>query len=307
MELYQLRYFKAVAETEHFTRAAELLHIAQPSLSKAISNLETELGVLLFERDKRAVYLSEYGKAFLKRVNRILTEVDEAQLELQDMSGKAVCDIHLASCAIFNDPSRLHAYHKQFFLNHPQIGLHMYVMNNTQIEELLLNRKIDLGFAVTKPEHLEIEAIELFSFRLGLVVSKQHPLAGKGAVHLAELKNERFMCNNASPDNWDSTYNLCRRAGFEPRLIFEGESAGLIGEAISRGIGVAFISNDRYYWQLKQREKRPWEDSNVFLEVLDDFCVRTVYLYQLKDRYLTSAARLYRDGLLEFCLPPQND
>ena len=86
LELYQLRYFKTIAETEHFTRAAEVLHVAQPSLSKAISNLEAELGVQLFDRGKRSVYLNDYGRAFLRRVEHILTELEEAELELKDMA-----------------------------------------------------------------------------------------------------------------------------------------------------------------------------------------------------------------------------
>lgn len=300
MELYQLRYFKAVAETEHFTRAAEVLHVAQPSLSKAISNLEAELGIQLFERGKRAVYLTDYGRAFLRRVEHILTELEEAELELKDMAAHAAGDIHLASCAIFNAPSRLYHYNTRFFLAHPQIGLHMYVTNSVQIEELLRHRKIDFGFATSPSEHPDIAAAELFSYRLGLVVSREHPLAGREAVHLAELKDDKFLCNNTSPDNRDSVYALCRKAGFEPHVIFEGESAGLIGEAISHNAGVAFISNDRHRWQRAQQGMSPWDETNTFLPVLDDFCVRTVYLYQLKGRYLTSAARLYRDGLLEF-------
>ena len=216
------------------------------------------------------------------------------------MAQNAAGDIHLASCAIFNAPSRLHNYNTDFFLNHPQIGLHMYVTNSAQIEDMLRHRKIDFGFAITPSEHPDITATALFSYRLGLVVSKDHPLAGQGSVWLSELRDDKFLCNNTSPDNRDSVYELCRRAGFEPRVIFEGESAGLIGEAISRNVGVAFISNDRHQWLQTRQEKTPWDDKNMFLNVLDDFCVRTVYLYQLKDRYLTTAARLYRDGLLEF-------
>ena len=198
------------------------------------------------------------------------------------------------------EPSRIHSYNKDFFLAHPQIGLHMYVTNSNQIEELLRRRKIDFGFTTTPPEYPDISGTALFSYRLGLVVSREHPLARQGSVWLSELRGDKFLCNNTSPDNRDSVYELCRRAGFEPQVTFEGESDGLIGEAISRGAGVAFISIDRHRWRQAKPEKTPWDDKNVFLNVLDDFCVRTVYLYQLKDRYLTSAAQLYREGLLEF-------
>ena len=101
MELYQLNYFKTVAETKHFTRAAEKLHIAQPSLSKAIAKLEAELDVPLFERNNKSVYLTEYGSAFLQRVSKILIEVDEAVEELQDMAGNGSGDIRIGSCGVF--------------------------------------------------------------------------------------------------------------------------------------------------------------------------------------------------------------
>ena len=299
MELYQLRYFKAVAETEHFTRAAEKLHIAQPSLSKAISNLESELGLQLFDRDKRSVYLNSYGQSFLRHVNRILTELDDAELELQDMIGSQSGDIHIASCAIFGAPSFIHDYNSNFFFEHPSIGLHMYVANTNKIETLLCQRKIDYGLATTASEHPEIQSTLLFSYRLGLVVSRKHPLANRKAVWLSELKDDKFMCNNTSPDNRDSVYELCRRAGFEPHIIFEGESKEIIGSAISRNVGVAFISSDRFRFQQSRPKEMPWEEKNVLLNVLDDFCIRTVYLYELKERYLSSAAKIYRDGLLK--------
>ncbi len=299
MELYQLRYFKAVAETEHFTRAAEKLHITQPSLSKAISSLESELDLQLFDRDKRSVYLNAYGQSFLRHVNRILTELDDAEQELQDMKGSQVGNIHIASCAIFGAPSFMHDYNSNFFLEHPNIGLHMYVTNTNQIETLLCQRKIDFGFATTASECPDIQSTILFSYRLGLVVSREHPLAHRKAVWLSEFKNDNFMCNNTSPDNRDSVYELCRRAGFEPHIIFEGESAGIIGSAISRNAGVAFISNDRFRFQQAHSSEMPWEEKNVLLNVLDDFCIRTVYLYELKEHYLPSAAKIYRDGLLE--------
>lgn len=300
MELYQLRYFKTVAETEHFTRAAERLHISQPSLSKSISNLEAELGVLLFERDKRAVYLNDYGRAFLKRVERILTEVDEAEQELRDMSGEAAGDVYIASCMMFSAPSKVYNYTSELFLSHPQISLHLYILDNAKIEEQLIARKIDFGYSVSPPEHPEIDAVPLFTYRLGVVVSKNHPLAHRGAIYLSELKEDRFLCNNTSPDFRDSVYELCHKAGFKPKVAFEGESGRLIGDAVGRGIGVAFISSDRHIWKQRNQPATEADRNIVYLDVLDEFCIRTVNLYQLKDRYLPAAARKYRDGLLEY-------
>lgn len=300
MELYQLRYFKMVAETEHFTRAAELLHISQPSLSKSISNLETELGVQLFERHKRAVYLNDYGRALLNRVNQILLKVEETAQEIRDMAGDAAGDVYIASSTVFDPPSRISAFTKDLVLDNPQIRLHSYIMDNNSMEEQLIAHKLDFGLTVSRSERLEISSTPLFTYRLGVVVSKKHPFAQRGAIHLSELKHDRFLCNNISPDFRDSVYMLCRQAGFRPEIAFEGDSASLIGDAVGRGLGVAFISSERHLW--KQNNQPATEDDKniVYLDVLDDFCIRTVYLCQLKDRYFSAAARKYRDGLLNF-------
>src|SRR6185369_5794406 len=87
MELHQLRYFLAVADTENFTRAAERSNISQPSLSQQILNLEAEIGHKLFHRLGRKAVLTEAGNAFLERARRILTEVENAAKELRDHPG----------------------------------------------------------------------------------------------------------------------------------------------------------------------------------------------------------------------------
>ncbi|ASS63420.1 HTH-type transcriptional regulator GltC [Bacillus velezensis] len=83
MELLQLKYFQTVAYTEHISKAAEQLKIAQPSLSLTIKRLENELGTALFERKGRNIKLSSSGKILLKHVNRIFTEIENAQTEIQ--------------------------------------------------------------------------------------------------------------------------------------------------------------------------------------------------------------------------------
>lgn len=299
MELYQLRYFRVVAETEHFTKAAEQLHIAQPSLSKAIANLETELGVLLFERKNRAVHLTEYGSAFLEHAVKIIEEAEVAQLEIQDMVGEAKGDIHIGSCAVFSAPSLIYMYNRKAYLENRNMGLHFYHMDTTQIEQYLLEHRLDFGLSVSVPEHFEIQATELLSYRLGIVMSKKHPLAGRESIHLMELKDDNFLCNNTSPDLKDSLYDMCHQAGFEPKVVFEGEFADLIGEAVADNRGVAFISIDRHNYKMENGNSEGAKNL-VLVPLEDDFCVRTVYLLEEKDRYLPVVAKRYRDGLIEF-------
>lgn len=86
MELLQLKYFQTVARLEHMTKAAEELHIAQPSLSKTIARLEKDLGVPLFDRQGRQITLNPFGKVFLKRVERIFHELSEGEREIKDLA-----------------------------------------------------------------------------------------------------------------------------------------------------------------------------------------------------------------------------
>ena len=297
MELSQLRYFKTVAEMEHFTRAAEALHISQPSLSKAIASLEAELSVTLFERNRRTVHLNENGQALLAHVTVMLNELEEAQAEIRDLNSGEGGDIRIASCAVFSEPSPIHAFTERFFLEHPAIGVHVYIQTESQIREMLQDRQVDFGYSINGSCDADIDSIELMSYRLGLVVSRRHPLADRKSVRLSEFAAERFLCNNTSIEQTDSIYELCHHAGFEPHVAFEGESASLIGSAISRGLGVGFISEDRYAWQ---QDKFDWIREVTFLPVEDDYCRRTVYLRQRKERYLSPAARRFRDGLLAY-------
>ena len=126
MELTQLKYFRAVCKHEHFTRAAEELHIAQPSLSKAISNLEAELGVALFDRDNRSVHLNGYGQAFLRRAERVLAEMDEAVTEIQDMKSGEAGRIQIASAFLLDTPGQLAEFVGKFYFDHPRIHVHVF-------------------------------------------------------------------------------------------------------------------------------------------------------------------------------------
>lgn len=123
MELSQLAYFRAVARTEHFTRAAEELHITQPSLSKAIANLEGELGVPLFDREGKRVRLNPYGAAFLERVEQILSLTDEAVFFIRDMKEGERGHVRIGSSFPITPPSPVYYYQYSFFQAHPQVAL----------------------------------------------------------------------------------------------------------------------------------------------------------------------------------------
>src|SRR6266851_3917952 len=158
MEIHQLAYFESVSRHLHFTRAAEELNVAQPSVSQQIRKLETELGAPLFHRMKRHVTLTEAGKTFLPHVRVVLQRLDEARLEVQELSG-----LRKGTLAVGAPPS---------------VGAHL----------------LPRALAAFSRRHPVLETRPLLEEELLLAVPRQHPLAkGRHRVRLALLRNEPFV------------------------------------------------------------------------------------------------------------------
>lgn len=299
MELSQLRYFQTVSRLEHFTRAAEELHISQPSLSKSIANLEEELGVQLFDRDNRNVHLNNYGKAMLAHVEKVMFELDEAMTELRDMKSGEGGSIRIASSFFLDSPTGFSAYTKAFFFNNPGVSLHVYYMDAGSMLPLLRERRIDFALLTEPVQDADVVNEELYSYRMGLVVPRDDPLAQRKSVHLAELKDYRFVCNNSSPDQRDTIFDICARAGFRPRIRMECDDADLIGEAVSRGLGITFVTRRRFRENDVDDPTRPWRKNTAFVEVEDEFCARTIRIAYLRTAYHTACERSFLHGLRE--------
>lgn len=301
MELSQLRYFHTLAKREHFTRAAEELHISQPSLSKSISNLENELGVLLFDRYNRSVRLNGYGKALLRHVEKLLFEADEAVMEIRDMKEGKVGDIHMASTFHLDFPGGLTAFIRRFLFDHPDISLHMFYTDSSSMADLLSNRKIAFALTTERIGNPDIVSEELFSYSMGVVVNRNDPLAHRASVCVSELRDCVFLSNNSSPDQHDSIYDICAQAGFRPRVKLECDNADIIGEAVSRGLGISFATEHRFLINNEDEdEDKLWRKELVFVPVTDDFCVRTICLSYLREAYHTFCERNFLSDIRQF-------
>lgn len=300
MELSQLYYFRTTAELEHFTRAAAALHIAQPSLSKAISNLESELGVPLFEREGKRVRLNPYGKLYLEQVERILAELEDANLMLRDMQAGKRGRVRVGAAFPITQPSPVYYFHCEFFQQNPEITLSLHVHGAERIEQLLDQRDLDFGIVTAPAVSSGIESVPLYTDKLGVIVGPSHWLAHTEEISLEALSGEAFLCNSSAPDPNDSARHLCALAGFHPNIIYEGESSELIGEAVSMGRGISFVSEARYAAFQSRAFAPEWERSLHFVALKNDFCTRTVYLLRPTMGYRTAAAELFYQGLMAY-------
>jgi DNA-binding transcriptional LysR family regulator len=239
-ELRLLRYFIAVAEELHFGRAAARLQIAQPSLSRAIRDLEGTLGTALFTRTKRSVRLTDAGHALLALGPRALAEVERAFEHASSVGRGEVGELRLGflpSAALELVPAVVRASRE----THPGVRLRLLeLLDEPQLEALRAGR-VDVGLLRTPRPSGELAFEPLLDERLSLVVAPDHRLANRSRVRYADLRDEGLVIwpRVEAAETYDAIIEACRRAGFSPRVVQEASSPHTILGLVAAGIGVA--------------------------------------------------------------------
>jgi LysR family transcriptional activator of glutamate synthase operon len=285
MEIHQLAYFESVSRHLHFTRAAEELHVAQPSVSQQIRKLETELGTPLFHRMKRQVALTEAGKTFLPHARAVLRRLDEARLEVQELSGLRKGTLSVGappSVGTHLLPRALAAFSRR----HPGIALTFREAGSRTLLKLLEEGELDLAVVIQPIRHPVLESLPLLEEELLLAVPRKHSLAsGSRRVPLAQLRDEPFvMLREGTYDLRDQTLAACRRAGFEPYVALDGGEMDSMLRFVAAGIGLAILP------EMVLAEI----DSNagpVALRRVLPKLSRSLVLARRRDRYFSAAAR----------------
>jgi len=242
VELRHLRYFVAVAQELHFGRAAERLFMAQPPLSQQIQQLEKELGVDLFKRTSRRVELTAAGTVFLEDARAILAHAEVAVLRAQAAgrgeSGRFV--VGFVGSALY---SVLPDILREFSALFPDVELVLQEMLGHEQGRALRERRIHVGFARLPPSEPGVQVEVLVREPLLAAVPAKNPLAYRDSIRLSELAGEPFIIFPRSPESGYSQFllNICRSAGFSPRIVQEvGETQTAIG-LVAAGIGVALV------------------------------------------------------------------
>ncbi|QNN55486.1 LysR family transcriptional regulator [Diaphorobacter ruginosibacter] len=242
MELRHLRCFVAVAEELHFGKAAERLHLSQPPVSLAIKELESELGVMLFERTSRRISLTRIGEEMLKEARTALASAEAmrrlAKDECMGTTGTiSIAFISLAAYAFLPDLLR------EFSSAYPRVKVQLRESTTDRIIEDLEQGRLDLGFGFLTPQQPAAIANEIL-LREPLVVALPagHPQASRKAIDLRDLANENFLGFERyyGPLMFDAIVATCMRHGFSPRM-FPATQMHTIVSLVSGGLGVALV------------------------------------------------------------------
>jgi DNA-binding transcriptional LysR family regulator len=244
MELRHLRYFVAVAEELNFTRAAEKLRVAQPSLTRQIQNLEEELGVRLLERARNQVSLTEEGRRFLVDARRVVALSDESVKAVQRLSRGESGQLNLGYLFKFNF-DLLPATLATFYQSCPEIAVNLFDMPPAEQLRALEARKIDLGFVGLRPPPangnmavLDWECVA--HHKLVVALPAHHLLAKKSKIEMADLKPLFFvaMSEETHPGSRAWLSALCEEAGFIPRILQDVRLEAGLMTFVAEGLGV---------------------------------------------------------------------
>ncbi|MEV4744047.1 LysR substrate-binding domain-containing protein [Streptomyces sp. NPDC049555] len=292
MDLLSLRYFQAVARHEHISRAAEELRIAQPSVSRTIIRLESELGVPLFDRRGRRIRLNEHGEAFLRRVERVLAELDDARREAADASGAGPGRVAVAAETLVQLASVLAAFRRY----RPGVSVRLFQAPLDEMRRHLRTAEVDFALASQPLSGPGLCTLELVREEVLLAVPPGHPLAGRERVTVAELAGEDFV--STRPGLWQRALleRLFAREGLVPRVVCEGDEAAATPELIAAGLGIGLMP-------AVARRTMAERSPVAWLRLDSPDCHRTLTLVWRRDAHLSPAAQEFRRLAKEHLMP----
>jgi LysR family hydrogen peroxide-inducible transcriptional activator len=290
MEVHQLRYFRAVARHGTFTRASEVEHVAQPSLSQQILKLEAELGGRLFDRLPRSAKLTVFGKAFLPKAERILRELEEARSELRDMCGNEKGEVIVGiipTIAAYLLPRLLNG----FTTRHPLISIKILEDITPALLQRLHEGTIDVAVAALPVEGNDLASVELFNERFYAVLPEKHRLASRRAITLTQLNREPFLLLKEGHCFRDSLIAACHKFRMSPSIVFESGQFASILAMVSSGMGVSAVPAMAVQAQ----------PGCKFIPISGKHSTRTVGLVTSRHHYQSRAQRLLMKQMQNAC------
>ncbi len=289
MQLHQLTYALAVAEERSFTRAADRLHLAQPSLSRQVRLLERELGVLLFNRGpgRGSVDLTADGDALLPFIRRVLADVEATGAEARALSGMAAGRLSIgATPSLITSvlAPALVAFHE----SHPGIDLLVIEAGSHQLVPQLASGEVDLALVVEPVTDPLVSTTPLFDDPLVLAVAPGHPLAARRSVRVRDLQALPLVMFREGYDLREATLAACAEAGVEPRLVSQGGEMDGVLAFVAAGLGAAVVPAIAL----------PGGATLVAVPFAQPGLSRTVALAQRNDRPLARPAQALADQLI---------
>ena len=289
MQLQQLVYFLAVARTRHFTRAAELAHVAQPSLSKQIHSLERELGTELFHRARGNVTLTPAGEVLVPFARRILADVETARLQVHELAELRQGRLRLGATPSLCTGSLADAL-ARFHACYPGIQLIIDESGSRDLVRQLAEGAIDLAVITSPLQRRDptLDTVPILREQLTVAVPANMDL-DFDSFRIDDLRDRPLVMFREGYDLRSMTLAACQRAGFQPRFAVEGGEMDAVLSFVEAGLGIAVVPS-------MVLPSRPKLRGVPFIPPVP---VRTIALAHRTDVHPTRAAAEFRSTLLQ--------
>jgi DNA-binding transcriptional LysR family regulator len=245
MELRHLRYFVAVAEELHFTRAAERLGISPPALTEQIQGLERDLGVRLLIRNQRTVSLTDAGSRFLEEARTTLRQAEKAELVARRAGRGEVGELEIGYVSSASCTGTLAHVITHYRATHQMVSINIHKVETSRQLEQLIEGRLDIGFLRPPARYpVGIGSVIVAQQSLLIVLPDDHPFAsGAGPIKAKALAGEPFIAPDFEREIgiFQHTAELGRRGGFAPRMVARGPDFFTIVTMVASGFGIAVV------------------------------------------------------------------
>jgi DNA-binding transcriptional LysR family regulator len=282
-----LEYFRVTGRLQHVTRAAQLLNISQPALSRALAQFERNLGVPVFEHVGRAIRLTSHGETFLRRIERAHGEIEEARLELMEIAAPDRGTIALGFLRSLGTHYVPHLV-RRFSSRFPDVSFTFMQNNSAILSDHLLKGEVDLIITALPVQSPKFSWARVADQELVLIVPRGHRLARRGAIGLSEAAGEKFVSYKPDHAMRRLTDALCRSAGFVPSFSFEGDDSSSVPGFVAAGFGVAIVPAETGRFP-----------GIVSLRLVKPAARRAIGVACMTDRFLSASAKNFRDFAVE--------
>lgn len=271
------------------TKAADILHISQPALSKMVKGLEEELGMTLIIRTNKSSQVTDAGKIVMEYAIKMNALLNEMNVTLSDMTNLQHGSLHIGIPPIAGSlyfPKVIAEFHKAF----PKIKINITEFTAPKLTKKVLEGEIELGIAVLPMDEAGFQLYPIISEEMKLLVHYEHPLTKKNNVHLKELENEEFIFYHEDFALHDIVWRQCINEGFAPNILFKSSQWDFMAEMVAANLGVTILPESicsrvdhQHIKIINLTPATPW-----------DLAVITK-----KDKYISNAARIFIDFTLK--------
>jgi len=285
MDVRGLEVFLSVAKHLNYTRAGEEVNLSQPSVSVRIRQLETELGVKLFEQLGKKVVLTEAGQVLVPHARRVIAAIEDAKQSIDELQGLERGSLRIGASTtpgMYLIPRVI----ARFKGRYPKIEIHLGIKDTRQIEAGVINNDYDFGFVGGHLVGDEVAVLPWLTDELVLIVAPDHRLVRKRSIKADTLKKEKFIVRESGSATRAAVLNHLEKSELRIEAIMEMENPESVKKAVQSGLGIALISKFAVETELKAKIL-------VAVRVSDLDIRRELKIVYRRDKHLGRAAQAF--------------